>query len=217
MHAPALFLSCAAALLISVDAVLMSPGLRKCTQVGDDNSVVLTACSPEKSEKWSLSNGLMKSLSSGTCLEASAPVPNGKVYVAECDAEKETQQWEYTAYGYIQLQDSKQCLDVKALKINGKYESWDQIKAHETNTVHIYKCHDPETTKRVNQLWVMSPSMTQLAATRKWSLGHDIFEGTSNFAMMAMAAVGACGFLAAGVFAGRRLRSVPTPREPMLE
>merc|ERR1719203_1159114 len=73
----------------------------------------------------------------------------------ECAAEM--QAWVLSGGGAIALANEPFCLDVKAeQKSDGSYENWEEIKAHDVNTLHLYDCHEPGT-ERVNQLWEWSP------------------------------------------------------------
>merc|ERR1739846_262970 len=70
----------------------------------------------------------------------------------------EKQQWDLTGDGNVKVAGSHKCLDVKAaLKEDGTREKWHEIKEHKTVNVHLYRCHDPETTDRVNQYWGWTP------------------------------------------------------------
>merc|ERR1712238_345102 len=55
-------------------------------------------------------------------------------------------------------------------KDDGSRETWDEIKEHTEVNVHLYKCHDPEKTVRVNQLWSWSP----------WQNGQQVTEKTEQ-------------------------------------
>merc|ERR1712187_789949 len=64
--------------------------------------------------------------------------------------------------------DSEKCLDVKAKKKDDdSYEKWDEIKKHKVNNFHLYRCHDPATTTRVNQLWSWVPYQNGEPVTEK--------------------------------------------------
>jgi len=80
--------------------------------------------------------------------------------VAVGDAKEYLQKWIWTGYGQVKLEKvgggnpkQSKCLDVKAQKVGDDYETWEEIKKHESVPVQLFACHDPEKTERVNQLW----------------------------------------------------------------
>jgi len=92
------------------------------------------------------------------CLTAAAIEDNADVHLELCEDGNEKQQWDLTGEGNVKVAGSDKCLDVMAaLKEDGTREKWDEIKEHKVVNVHLYKCHDPETTERVNQLWGWTP------------------------------------------------------------
>merc|ERR1719350_2190943 len=94
----------------------------------------------------------------GRCLTASSAEANANVHLATCVKGSSFQEWSFTSYGNIKMGTSNLCLDIKAgLKADNTRENWNEIKQHNVSNVHLYTCHDPETTDRVNQLWTWAP------------------------------------------------------------
>merc|ERR1711933_418255 len=108
------------------------------------------------------------------------------------------QQWHLTGYGQVKLLGSEKCLDVKAeKKKDGSRESWDEIKQHTAVNVQLYKCHNPHTTHRVNQIWGWVTYKNGKAVTEYWELGGTGLSGPApvsyaGLASMALAAAGVC-------------------------
>merc|ERR1739842_143154 len=78
-------------------------------------------------------------------------------------------------------------------------ESWDEIKRHTAVNVQLYKCHNPDTTKRVNQIWGWVTYKNGKAVTEKtqqfWELSGLGLSGHapvsySGFASIVAAAAG---------------------------
>jgi len=81
--------------------------------------------------------------------------------------------------------------------------------------VHLYNCHDPEKTKRVNQLWEWAPFSGDKVVSKWQFLGATIpTPTTAGSAPMALAAVGMAALFVAGIFVGLRVRQA-TKQQPM--
>jgi len=149
--------------IASAHANLLSPGLNKCLQLFQGNpgiNVGVTTCTDDKNQHFQIAKGSIESqLMQGMCLTADDAVANANVHLAACSPQlAATQKWALTHYGNIKLGASNLCLDIKAgLKADNTRETWNEIKEHEVNNVHLYTCHNPETTDRVNQLWTLAP------------------------------------------------------------
>jgi len=156
----------------------VSPGLGKCLDLQLDMkedgeretikeasegeepvNVQLYTCHGKDNQHYLISDGHFQSHAlPGFCLEADEIKDNANVHLVKCVDGKAEQQWEFTGDGNVKVKGSEECLDVKAaLKEDGTREAWHEIKAHTTVNVHLYKCHDPDTTERVNQLWSWAP------------------------------------------------------------
>jgi len=159
--------------LASSNANLLSPGLDKCLELVQGNpgiNVVVTTCTDEKKQHFQIAKGSIESqLMQGMCLTADEQEANANVHLAACSPELAAKQkWVLTHYGNIKLGTSNLCLDIKAgLKADNTRENWNEIKQHEVNNVHLYTCHNPETTDRVNQLWTLAPFKNGLQVTAR--------------------------------------------------
>jgi len=108
---------------------------------------------------WMTKGTIRNEVLDDQCLTADNAVANSDVHLVACDpALAGTQKWTLTHYGQVMLGDSNLCLDIKAgLKADGTREKWHEISQHNVVNVHLYTCHNPETTDRVNQLWTFAP------------------------------------------------------------
>lgn len=178
--------------------------------------VQLYKCHQDHNQHYLISDGKMKSYSiQDRCLTAEAIENNANINMMPCEDENPRQQWELTGDGYVRVEGSKFCVDVEAKKKeDGTREKWHEIKEHTVVNVHLYECHDPEKTDRVNQLWSWAPfqngEMVTEKTEQKWAL-QDIssMQGSSSGGMMTMAVAGAMGLFAAGAFVGLRFRREP--------
>jgi len=213
----------------------VSPGLGKCLDIAlakkedgeresiddlkekdDPVNVQLYECHGAFNQHYRLEHGKFKSHAlPDFCLEADKIEDNANVHLVKCEKDKPEQEWVFTGTGNVQIGDK--CLDVKAeKKDDGSRENWEEIKAHKVANVHLYKCHDPEKTKRVNQLWSWQPFKDGNFVTEKFSL-QDLGFMPSAPASLASTAI-AISLLAAGVAIGthraRRVSALTTPLEP---
>jgi len=232
---------CLACLLGSAASNLVSPGLEKCldimAELKEDGTrenlddmqakkgpieVQLYKCHKKHNQDWEIINGEIKSQSLGRCLTVKDKVAaNSNVELVECGGDNaDRQKWELTGFGYVKSATSKFCLDVKAAKKDdGTREKWSEIKKHKTVNVHLYNCHDPEKTKRVNQLWEWAPVSGGHVVgdtVSKWQfLGATILKpNTAGNGSMALAAVGMASLFVAGIVIGLRVRQA-TRQQPM--
>merc|ERR1712051_903771 len=149
---------------------ILSPGLMKCWDVEGSN-LQIKDCRVAPEQKFEVVDGMITTVMDGktVCLTASDAAANAQATfeVCNCDpfeAEEdshecaaEMQAWVLSEGGSIALDKTEFCLDVKAeQKSDGSYENWEEIKAHDVNTLHLYDCHEAGT-ERVNQLWEWSP------------------------------------------------------------
>jgi len=173
-----------ACLLAEASANFVSPGLGKCLDLQAElkvdgtresldemehdakTNVQLYECHGDHNQRYEFIYGQFRSWSmkagddrdKSFCLTAAAIEDNADVHLELCEEGNEKQQWDLTGDGNVKVAGSNECLDVKAaLKEDGTRETWDEIKEHKTVNVHLYKCHNPETTERVNQLWGWTP------------------------------------------------------------
>jgi len=172
-----------ACLLAEASANFVSPGLGKCldlqaelTEDGDretlaemeqdpKTNVQLYKCHGDHNQRYEFIYGQfrswsMKQVLTGRrfCLTAAAIEDNADVHLELCEEGNARQQWDLTGEGMVKVAGSNKCLDVMAaLKEDGTREKWDEIKEHKVVNVHLYKCHNPETTDRVNQYWGWAP------------------------------------------------------------
>jgi hypothetical protein len=160
-------------LLVSAQGNIVSPGLGKCMQVHLEPNqtaaqlqqgiapinVEVTTCTDGSNQHYQIMDGMIESqLLPGRCLTASSAEATANVHLATCVQGSSFQEWSFTSYGNIMLGTSNLCLDIKAgLKADNTRENWNEIKQHNVVNVHLYTCHDPETTDRVNQLWTWAP------------------------------------------------------------
>lgn len=205
---------------------IVSPGLLKCLDLqalkkADETyetmsdmekhatiNVQMYKCHGKPNQEFEISKGQIRSTPLNRCLTATAKDPNSNVELVECDDTAPLQQWVYTGFSYFQLADTNQCLDVKAAKKpDGTYENFKEIAAHNTVNVHIYNCHDPETTKRVNQLFMMMPKGFEApgaVAQRLFTMFDAAVSGGNGAIVISMSAAGAMTLFIAGVMLGRR-------------
>jgi len=173
-----------ACLLVEASANFVSPGLGKCLDLQAElkvdgtresldemehdakTNVQLYECHGDHNQRYEFIYGQFRSWSmkagddrdKSFCLTAAAIEDNADVHLELCEEGNEKQQWDLTGEGNVKVAGSNKCLDVQAaLKEDGTREKWHEIKEHKTVNVHLYKCHDPETTERVNQLWGWTP------------------------------------------------------------
>lgn len=201
-----------ACLLAEASANFVSPGLGKCldlqaelTEDGDretlaemeqdpKTNVQLYTCHGDHNQRYEFIHGQFRSWSMKAgvdrekrfCLTAAAIEDNADVHLELCEEGNARQQWDLTGEGMVKVAGSHKCLDVKAaLKEDGTREKWHEIKEHKTVNVHLYRCHDPETTDRVNQYWGWTP----------WKhgtlLNAEIGEGVASKYSMEYAPLGA--------------------------
>jgi len=212
----------------------VSPGLNKCldlkAELKEDGKtretlddmkskegpieVQLYECHGDHNQHYLIVDGKMKSYAiQERCLTAEAVENNANVEMKLCEDGNPTQQWELTGDGYVRVAGSTKCLDVEAKKKDdGSREKWAEIKEHKTVNVHLYECHDPEKTDRVNQLWMWAPfqngEMVTEKTEQKWALAGSL-PGTGSGSSMTMAVAGAMGLFAAGAFVGMLARRAP--------
>jgi len=226
-----------ACLFAEASANFVSPGLGKCldlqAELKDDGkretlaemeqdektNVQLYECHGDHNQRYEIIHGTFRSWSmkggedkeTGFCLTAAAIEDNADVHLELCEEGNEKQQWDFTGNGNVKVTGSDKCLDVKAaLKDDGERETWDEIKAHKTVNVHLYKCHDPSKTDRVNQLWGWTPYHKGSLLTGEF-VQHWAVEGLEQSKRTSVAMVSLTGFVAAGLFAlgalaGKRMR-----------
>jgi hypothetical protein len=232
-------LSCLAVLRLAAGN-MVSPGLGKCldimaalkadgtTRENEDDmkkkttpiNVQLYTCHEKHNQDWEIIDSQIKSLSLERCLTVNGTVAdNSNVYLVECGGDKANlQKWDLTGFGYIKSAGSDFCLDVKAaLKADGTRENWTEIKSHTAVNVHLYNCHDPNTT-RVNQLWEWAPFSGDEVVSEWEFLGTNIHKPTaSGNGSMAFAAASMASLFAAGIFIGLRMRRPAAVQQPMAE
>lgn len=214
----------------------MSPGLGKCLDIklekkedgeresiddlakkSDPVNVQLYECHGDFNQHYRIEGGKFKShVLQDFCLEAEKIEDNANVHFVKCEKDKPEQEWVLTGTGNVQI--GEKCLDVKAeKKEDGSREVWSEIKKHTTVNVHLYKCHDPEKTKRVNQLWAWAPYKDGKFVTEQKFMLHDLGSRASAPASLALMTV-AISLLAAGVAIGthraRRVTALTVPLEP---
>merc|ERR1719150_2462784 len=126
----------------------------------DTTPVQLYTCHGEDNQHFEIIKGQFRSFRmEGFCITAEKKEKNAEVHLEKCVDDKEEQQWDFTGNGYVKLTGHDDlCLDVEAgLKEDGTRQNWTEIKKEKAVNVHLYTCHDPKTTKRVNQLWSWRP------------------------------------------------------------
>lgn len=190
-------------------------------------AVQLYKCHGNHNQHYEIVDGTFRSYSlPDRCLTVAKAADNENINLEKCVTGNANQQWDLTGDGYIKLKGSNECIDVEAeKKKDGSREVWSEIKAHKVVNVHLYKCHDPEKTDRVNQLWEWAPWQKGQRVTekteQKWELRDIGAPGSSNFALGAVAAVSGVGaviFFVVGAFAGLRFRQTPaTPALASME
>jgi len=214
----------------------VSPGLGKCLDIklekkedgtresiddlaekSDPVNVQLYTCHGDFNQHYRIEGGKFKShVLQDFCLEAEGIEDNANVHFVKCEKNKPEQEVVLTGTGNVQFGDK--CLDVKAeKKEDGSRENFSEIKKHKTVNVHLYKCHDPEKTKRVNQLWAWMPFKAGKFVAEQKFLLQDLGFTPSAPATMALTTV-AISLLAAGVAIGahraRRVTALTVPLEP---
>merc|ERR1712238_379937 len=132
------------------------------------------------------------------------------VHLEKCQDGDERQQWDLTGDGNVKVTGSEECLDVKAeLKEDGTREKFDEIKEHKVVNVHLYKCHDPEKTERVNQLWSWVPYQQGKPVTAKtvqeWEAKDLGLSGSTPVITVALAGAVAVGLFSLGALTGKRM------------
>merc|ERR1712127_99117 len=175
----------------------------------------LYTCHGKDNQHYQIVDGTFRSYAlKDDCLTAEKIEKNANVHLEKCVKGKAEQQWDLTGDGNIKVKGSDVCLDVMAeLKKDGKREVWHEIKAHKTVNVHLYTCHDPTTTERVNQLWAWIPFKQGKAVTEKtqmWAVQNLDFSESVNFGP-ALMTVGGIGLFAAGALLGLRGRRQAAP------
>lgn len=205
---------------------IVSPGLEKCldikAELKDDGTretledmkthdiinVQLYTCHNKHNQAFEIVDGGIKSLPLGMCLEVDGDENEANIQLAECTG-KDNQKWDLLAENYAKNPASKKCMDVAAaLKKDGTREVWDEIKAHKTVNVQLYECHDPEKTKRVNQLWewaVVRDGNIGLWQVR--DLGFLKSATPAHGGMIGFGIVGMASLFVAGIVTGRRIRA----------
>lgn len=228
-----LALCCLACLLGSAAGNMVSPGLFKCLDIQADKkegseeretvedmkaktgkiNVQLYKCHDQHNQDWEIVDGQIKSESLDRCLTVDGAVAaNANVVLLECGGDNAAlQKWDLTGASYVKSAGSEFCLDVEAALVDGKRETFDEIKKHTTVNVHLFDCHDPDTTKRVNQLWEWAPFtgdavVEEVASAWQFLGGAVARPAASGHASVAVAAVGAASLFVAGIFVGLRKR-----------
>jgi ribonuclease HI len=222
-------------------ANFVSPGLGKCldleAQLKEDGktretledmmkdertNVQLYRCHGNHNQHFEIVGGQFRSYSmEDFCLTAEAIEDNANVHLEKCVDGKKQQQWDLTGDGYVKVKDSDKCLDVKAKKKDDdSYEKWDEIKKHKVNNVHLYRCHDPATTTRVNQLWSWVPYQNGKPVTEKteklepeaarlWEISDISLTRSGPVTVSGFAFFAAATMLALGIVVGRRMQRTP--------
>jgi hypothetical protein len=227
-------------LLAEVTANFVSPGLGKCLDLEkpckdgthDDckeretiedmmkhekTNVQLYECHGEDNQHFRIVNGQFQSFAmENFCFTADKIEDNANVHLEKCEDGNEKQQWDFTGDGYVKAKGSEKCLDVVAAKKDdGTREKFSEIKKHKVVNVHLYKCHDPKTTERVNQLWSWVPFKGDQPVTEKterlWEmsslgLARSAPATASGFAFFVAAAM-----FAVGTLVGKRMQRAPQP------
>lgn len=206
---------------------IVSPGLEKCLDLHaklvdgkrqtledmEKESVInvqLYACHNKHNQEFEIVGSAIKSKSLKKCLAAAGKKEDKTqdVELAVCD-ESENQKWDLIAENYAVHKASGKCMDVQALKVGDAYEKWDQIKAHKVVNVQLYKCHNAETTERVNQLWEWA--VVRNAKIGLWEMQDVAFFNSANrdHGVIGVGVVGMASCLVAGILLGRRMRAIP--------
>jgi len=208
---------------------IVSPGLEKCldlhAKLKDDKTrqtlddmkkesvinVQLYTCHNKHNQMFEIIDNTIKSKSLGRCLTVAGDKADTtqNVQLEDCDGSAK-QKFDLIAENYAVHKDSGKCMDVQAAKkADGTYEKWDEIKKHVTVNVQLYKCHDPETTKRVNQLWEWA--VVREGTIGLWEMEDVAFfkSANSNHGLIGVGVVGMASCLVAGILLGRRMRAFP--------
>lgn len=234
-----------ACLLAEASANFVSPGLGKCLDLqaelkadgktretladmekDDTTNVQLYECHGDHNQRFEIIQGQFRSFymkggkdrTESFCLTASAIEDNANVHLEKCVEGNDKQQWDLTGDGNVRVLNSEKCLDVKAAqKEDGTRESWNEIKEHKVVNIHLYKCHDPEKTERVNQLWGWTPYKDGKPVTsgivQDWAVEGLKLSGKSSVTMLSLTGFAAAGLFALGALAGKRMRG--SSGEPM--
>jgi hypothetical protein len=231
--------------LAGVAANFVSPGLGKCLDLEKPcktgthekceeretiedmmqhakTNVQLYECHGEDNQHFRIVNGQFQSFAmENFCLTADEIKDNANVHLEKCADDNENQQWDLTGDGYIKAKGSEKCIDVVAALIKDtetkkeRRETFSEIKKHKVVNVHLYKCHDPKTTERVNQLWSWVPYKGDQPVTEKterlWEmsslgLAKNAPATASGFAFFVAAAM-----FAVGTLVGKRMQRAPQP------
>jgi len=240
-------------LLSEAAANFVSPGLGKCldlqselTEDGDretveemmedeKTNVQLYECHGDHNQHFEIVGGQFRSFSmKDFCLTAAAIEDNADVHLEKCIDGEARQQWDLTGDGYVKVTGSEKCIDVKAAKKDdGTYEAWHEIKEHKTVNVHLYRCHNPDETDRVNQLWSWTPWKNGHQVTakeehkhhhhdddddeehhghhhhhhhdQKWEVRDLGFSGSTSVVTVALAGALAVGLFSLGALTGKRM------------
>jgi len=224
-------------LFAEATANFVSPGLNKCldlqAELNDDGeretlkemmedektNVQLYECHSDHNQRFLITNGQFRSFSmEGFCLTAAEIEDNADVHLEKCAEGNDKQLWDLTGDGNVKVTGSEKCLDVKAaVKDDGTRENWEEIQKHKTVNVHLYKCHDPEKTERVNQLWAWTAFKHGKPVTAKiveeWAVEGIKLSGSTSMTMVPLTGFVAVGLFALGALAGKRMRS--SSSEPM--
>lgn len=216
----------------------VSPGLEKCLDIErtlqkdgktrntieemqellkkDEKAIVnvqLYDCHSMRNQNFEITGGTIVSQAVGWCLESGRQIEQAlNVRLGKCTG-AENQQWDFTGFGYIKNKESGKCLDIRAeKKEDGTREMWDEIKERKTVNVQLYDCHDPEKTKRLNQLWEWAPvTGDKVGVGGKFELS-GLSGASNNFGAgaLTLAAVLGSVIMMAGMVVGMRMRVKPT-------
>lgn len=219
-------------LLAEVAANFVSPGLGKCLDLQAElkadgktretvedmmkdakTNVQLYECHGEHNQHFEIVGGQFRSFSmKDFCLTVTEIKANSDVHLEKCNDDKAEQQWDLTGDGYVKVKDSEMCLDVQAAKKDdGSYENWDEIKTHKVVNVHLYDCHDPEKTTRVNQLWSWVPyqngdPVTEKTTQRLWEMNGVGLARSAPVTVSGFAFFAAAAMFALGTAVGKRMQ-----------
>jgi len=223
-------------LLAEAAANFVSPGLNKCLDLeremkdkhretleqmmkDDKTNVQLYECHGDDNQHFEILDGQFRSYyMKNFCLTAAKIEANADVHLEKCETGNPTQLWHLTGDGYIKVNDTELCLDVKAKKKDdGHYEKWHEIKKHKVVNVHIYDCHDVST-DRVNQLWAWEPWKNGAPVGEKWEMTKLGLSGSTPVITMALAGAVAVGLFSLGALTGKRMhRTAEKPLASLAE
>lgn len=194
-------------------------------------NVQLYKCTGKHNQKFEVINGSIKSLSLGWCLDVYAHVKDDGSRAKAANLGNEAnvklykchgggnQNWDLTAFGYVKNAATGKCLDVVAAKkADGSREKFDEIKTHITVNAQLFDCHDPEKTKRVNQLFEWAPVTGNGKMISAFEVRHLGFLKSPNLGHggVALASAGMAVLAAAGMFVGLRMRRATSPESAEL-